>query len=98
MLKNRIPSDFDAFQEYINRTDDYQSGLDSIGFSVYPRDENGKTDYNDRNNIIEKKGLPAFYRWDWTENESRQWTAFRKRYNGLFEKYLASKGNAAPEL
>ena len=43
---NRIPVDIEEFNDYMNSTDDEQKRIDTIGYTVYKKDKNGKTDYN----------------------------------------------------
>ena len=95
---NRIPSEAEAFQIYINATDDAQKAKDKYGFTIYPVDENGKRNYNDNKNNIEVKDKGTFMRWDWTESESKQWSGFRKEYNELYKKYNSENKTKDVEL
>jgi tetratricopeptide (TPR) repeat protein len=86
-----IPTDVFLFLQYINRTDDCQSSKDVIGFTIFPRNAEGKIDYGNKEGRIEIKGRPMHQRWGWTEENGTQWSGFRKRYNETYEKYSSSK-------
>lgn len=79
-MLDKIPSDIEKFNDYIRKTDDCQLALTE--HNVYHVNEDGKTDYS----RIEKKELkePAWERWGWTEEESRQWSLFRQQQDELY--------------
>jgi tetratricopeptide (TPR) repeat protein len=89
----RIPGDVGLFRAYINKTDDCQIAIDSIGFTIYPRKADGKIDYNNKEDRKEIKGHPMFERWGWTDEESSAWTEYRKKYNELYSKFSEIKDN-----
>jgi tetratricopeptide (TPR) repeat protein len=95
-ITRRIPKGLEEFFNYINKTDDLQKSVDIHGFQIYPKDENGRNDYKRRDEIKEIKNEPMYIRWDWSKEESNQWSAFREDYNALYKK---TEGNvASPEL
>ena len=83
---NRIPTQVDEFQNYINTTDDTQKAIDPNGFTIYPLGADGKYNYSATENTKEIKNEPMYIRWNWTAPESSQWSAFRKEYNVLYQK------------
>jgi tetratricopeptide (TPR) repeat protein len=82
-----IPSDIELFNTFINQTDDCQ--LTIREHTIYPKDAEGKTLYSSP----DKKVLhePAWKTWDWTEEESRQWSQFRQRNDELYRAYTGAK-------
>ncbi len=83
---NRIPVDIEEFNDYMNSTDDEQKRIDTIGYTVYKKDKNGKTDYS---KATDEKVInePMYKRWEWTADESHEWSRYRNEYNILFEQY-----------
>src|ERR1035438_7068773 len=92
----RIPIEVDEFYDFINETDDMQRSNDIHGFTRYPIGKNGKQDYRKREEGVEVKNEPLFRRWDWTDEESSKWTAFRNEYAGLYKQIKDKTPN--PEL
>ena len=91
---NRIPTDIEDFQTYINETDDEQKKTDKHGFSIYPKDANGKPIYGRSEGVVKIVNEPVYRKWDWIEEESKEWSRFRKEYNKLYKKYIVDKANA----
>ncbi len=83
----KIPFEPEKFHHYINTIDDLQSSIDTIGFTIYPVDENGKNNYSDKENQKEIVNQPMYLRWKWTPEESITWSRFRKEHDMLYEKY-----------
>ncbi len=88
---NRFPQDLEEFLNYLITTDDEQKNIDTIGFTIHPLDKNGKRDYRDEVNKKEIINQPTYLRWDWTADESLQWSAFRNEYQELYNKYKANR-------
>src|SRR5580693_4140213 len=89
IILNKIPTGFEEFQNYMNESDDLQKALDTIGFTIYPVDAKGKRKYDDVKNQKEIKNKPTYFRWNWKEEESKEWSRFRKEFDSLYKKYNA---------
>lgn len=97
-MVNKIPHDIEEFHAYISTTDDCQVAIDTYGFSIIPLDANGKKDFSNpapREKIINQ---PTYWQWEWTADESMQWTAFRKKDNELYQAYKTASGAQKQEL
>ncbi len=90
---NRIPTDIEEFQDFINLTDDLQKEIDKIGYTIHPRDKNGVRDYSDKENDVIVINEPMYKRFDWKEEESQQWSRFRNEYNIIYKQYYADTDN-----
>ena len=79
MLK-KIPTDIEAFNKFINTTDDRQKTYHE---SLIPKfTKEGKFDYTDAVKKIDDK--PRWEAWEWTKEESAHWSDFRIENDKLY--------------
>jgi tetratricopeptide (TPR) repeat protein len=90
----RIPNELRKFSDFINATDDCQSSPDTIGFTIYPKTPEGKTNYSAKEDLVEIKDQPNYKRWDWTDTESKTWSNYRKKFDAAFAEHSQNKSDS----
>jgi len=96
-MAQQIPAEVESFNSYIINTDDCQRAL--VEHTVYPADTEGKTNYLSPDKKVLNE--PAWMGWNWTEEESRQWSLYRQRHDQLYRGYSRAEGveqNSRQEL
>lgn len=83
----KIPAVIDLFDTYISISDDCQKAINTIDFTVHPKDADGRIDYSKPDEIITYKDQPTYLHFGWTEEQSLQWSAFRQTHNQLYTDY-----------
>ncbi len=90
----KIPSDIELFNDYISKTDDCQ--YTSMEETVYPLNAEGRPDYSSADKKIVTQ--PAWKQWKLPEEQSRQWSLFRKRNDELYSTYCSAAGEEKKRL
>ena len=95
-ITRRIPNEVDDFARYIHKTDDLQKSIDVHGYTIFPKDKNGKNDYKNTEGRQTIKNEPIYKRLEWTDEESKMWSKFRSEFDELYIE--RKKDSSNPEL
>src|SRR4051812_26181032 len=82
-----IPRDIDKFYSYICNTDNKQAEVDTVGFTIYPVEIEGNTNFTNKESGRKLIDQRMSMRWEWTDEDARQWTNFRQNYHKLYKQF-----------